>query len=99
MRSCLAYVRSSDALRLTEMLQKALYGLPFLGQGLLISLQASLIVVAASLWLGVLLGMGLTYGPRLIAFPIRGFSDVIRGIPILVLMFFVFYGLPIAIGG
>jgi polar amino acid transport system permease protein len=81
------------------MLQKALYGLPFLGQGLLVSLQASLIVVAASLYLGVLLGMALTYGPRLIAFPIRGFSDVIRGIPILVLMFFVFYGLPIAIGG
>jgi polar amino acid transport system permease protein len=80
------------------MLQKALYGLPFLWQGLLVSLHASLIVVAASLGIGVVLGMAITYGPKLVALPIRGFSDIIRGIPILVLMFFVFYGLPIAVG-
>jgi polar amino acid transport system permease protein len=80
------------------MLQKALYGLPFLWQGLLVSLQASLMVVSASLSLGVLLGMATTYGPKAVALPIRAFSDIIRGIPILVLMFFVFYGLPIAVG-
>lgn len=82
-----------------DMLEKALYGLPFLWQGLLISLEAAVIVVVISLALGVVLGIAITYGPRLLAWPIRAFSDIIRGIPILVLMFFVFYGLPVATGG
>jgi len=80
------------------MLQKALYGLPFLWQGLLVTLQAAAIVVAISLVLGVLLGMVVVYGPKVASYPIRWFSDIVRGIPILVLIFFVFYGLPIAIG-
>jgi polar amino acid transport system permease protein len=80
------------------MLQKALYGLPFLWQGLLITLEAATIVVIISLVIGVTLGTIVVYGPRLTALPIRGFSDIIRGIPILVLIFFVFYGLPLAIG-
>jgi polar amino acid transport system permease protein len=82
-----------------DMLEKALYGLPFLWQGLLISLEAAVIVVVISLALGVVLGIAITYGPRLLAWPVRAFSDIIRGIPILVLMFFVFYGLPVATGG
>jgi polar amino acid transport system permease protein len=80
------------------MLQKALYGLPFLWQGLLISLEAAAIVVVVSLIFGVLLGTIVVYGPRLAGPPIRWFSDIVRGIPLLVLIFFVFYGLPLAIG-
>jgi len=82
-----------------DMLDKALYGLPFLWQGLLVSLRAAAIVVAISLFVGVLFGIAITYGPRLLAWPIRAFSDIIRGIPILVLIFVIFYGLPVAIGG
>lgn len=80
------------------MLQKALYGLPFLWQGLMITLEAAAIAVVISLVLGVILGTIAVYGPRLTALPIRWFSDIVRGIPILVLIFFVFYGLPLAIG-
>jgi polar amino acid transport system permease protein len=80
------------------MLQKALYGLPFLWQGLLVTLGAAAIVVAISLVIGVLLGTIAVFGPRAASYPIRWFSDIIRGIPILVLIFFVFYGLPVAIG-
>ena len=70
--------------------------LPFLLQGLLMTLVVSLITVALSLVIGVLLGVGLVYGPAPLRWPIRGFSDIMRGIPILVLMFFVYYGLPVA---
>ncbi len=80
------------------MLQKMLYGLPFLWQGLLVTLGTAAIVVAISLVVGVALGAVVVYGPKAAAYPIRWFSDIIRGIPILVLIFFVFYGLPIAIG-
>ncbi|MCW3475277.1 amino acid ABC transporter permease [Limobrevibacterium gyesilva] len=68
--------------------------LPFLWQGLLVTLQVSATVVVVALVLGVTLGVGLTYGPRWIAWPIRLFSDIIRGLPLLVLIFFVYYALP-----
>ena len=40
------------------------------------------------------MGVGLTYGPVWLYWPIRLYSDLIRGIPVLVLIFFVYYGLP-----
>lgn len=70
------------------------YSLPFLGQGLLVTLEVSALVVALSLGFGLVMGVGITYGPLLIAWPVRGFSDLIRGIPVLVLIFFVYYGMP-----
>lgn len=70
------------------------YALPFLGQGLLITLWVSALVVIFSLVSGVILGVGLVYGPRPIQWIVRLFSDCIRGIPILVLIFVVYYGFP-----
>jgi polar amino acid transport system permease protein len=71
-----------------------LTSLPFLLQGLLVTLRVSIVVVAIALVLGVVLGIGLTYGPRVIAWPIRLYSDVVRGLPLLVLIFALYYGLP-----
>jgi polar amino acid transport system permease protein len=69
--------------------------LPYLWQGLLVTLRVSAIVVAVALVIGVGLGVGLSYGPRLIAWPIRLFSDFVRGLPLLVLIFAIFYMLPL----
>ncbi|MBV9812519.1 MAG: amino acid ABC transporter permease [Acetobacteraceae bacterium] len=71
-----------------------LASLPFLLQGLLTTLRVSAIVVVIALAGGVFLGIGLTYGPRLVAWPIRLYSDVVRGLPLLVLIFALYYGLP-----
>ncbi|MGK9085895.1 amino acid ABC transporter permease [Brucella intermedia] len=71
-----------------------LYALPFLGKGLAITLLVSVLVVLFSLISGVILGIGLIYGPRPLQWLIRLFSDCIRGIPILVLIFVVYYGFP-----
>ena len=38
--------------------------------------------------------MVLVYGPLPLRWLIRGYSDIIRGIPVLVLIFLVYYGLP-----
>jgi polar amino acid transport system permease protein len=72
----------------------AIESLPFLWDGLLVTLQVSFLVVAISLVIGVVMGVGIVYGPRLLYWPIRLYSDLIRGIPVLVLIFFVYYGLP-----
>jgi polar amino acid transport system permease protein len=72
-----------------------LNSLPFLWQGLLVTLEVSAIVVAIALVCGVLLGVGISFGPRWIGWPIRIYSDVIRGLPLLVLIFSVYYMLPL----
>jgi len=72
------------------------YAIPFLLAGLATTLVVSLLTVVLSLAIGGVLGIGLVYGPAPLRFLVRAFSDIVRGIPILVLIFFVFYGLPIA---
>ena len=69
--------------------------LPFLWQGLLVTLHVSALVVVIALGCGVLLGLGLGFGPRWTAWPIRIYSDVIRGLPLLVLIFSIYYMLPL----
>ena len=73
----------------------ALQSLPFLWQGLLITLEVSALVVFFSLIAGIVLGVGIVYGPWWLYWPIRIYSDFFRGIPLLVLIFFMYYGLPL----
>ena len=58
----------------------AIESLPFLWQGLLVTLEVSFLVVAISLVIGLVMGVGLTYGPRWVAWPVRAYSDLIRGV-------------------
>ena len=77
-------------------MEVALKSLPFLWQGLLVTLEVSAIVVAAALVCGVVMGVGLSYGPRWLYWPLRLYSDCLRGIPLIVLIFFVYYALPLS---
>ncbi|HEV8677027.1 MAG TPA: amino acid ABC transporter permease [Methylomirabilota bacterium] len=72
----------------------AIRSLPFLWEGLLVTLHVSALVVALSLVAGIVLGLALVFGPRWLYWPIRVYADFLRGIPLLVLIFFVYYGLP-----
>ncbi|MDH3582552.1 MAG: amino acid ABC transporter permease, partial [Hyphomicrobiales bacterium] len=58
------------------------------------TLQVTSIVVLISLVIGVVMGVALTYGSAWLRWPVRIYSDFIRGIPVLVLIFFSYYGLP-----
>jgi polar amino acid transport system permease protein len=77
-------------------MQAAINSLPFLMAGLWTTLQVTAIVVAISLVIGVAMGVALTYASPWLRWPIRIYTDFIRGIPILVLIFFAYYGLPAA---
>ena len=77
-----------------ELIDAIVYALPYLMGGLGTTLLVSLIVVALSLVVGVVLGVGLIYGPLPLRWLIRLVTDCVRGIPILVLIFAVYYGLP-----
>jgi polar amino acid transport system permease protein len=78
------------------MIAVMLQSLPFLWQGLLVTLEISVMVVVVSLVAGVSFGVGLCYGPRWVGWPIRFYSDIVRGLPLLTLIFTIYYGLPVA---
>lgn len=67
---------------------------PSLLRGLQVTFEVSVLSVALSLAAGVLFGVVLAYGPLLLRLPIRAAVDVVRGIPVLVLIFFVYYVFP-----
>jgi polar amino acid transport system permease protein len=79
---------------MADMIDAIIYAIPYLMNGLGMTLLVSMIVVVLSLIVGVILGVGLIYGPLPLRWLIRILTDCIRGIPILVLIFGVYYGLP-----
>ena len=72
--------------------------LPLLGQALLVTIELNLASVALALALGTLMGIGRVYGGRWVDRGLGFVIDVVRSIPILVIMVWVFFGLPLLLG-
>jgi polar amino acid transport system substrate-binding protein len=68
--------------------------LPLLLQGALVTLEISALSMAIAIGLGLLLAVLRVFGPGLMAWPVIGFIEVIRGTPLLIQLFIIFYGLP-----
>jgi len=62
--------------------------------GLKLTLKLSIVIIALSTLVGTFVGIGLVYGNWLVRSVLRLYVDIIRGIPLLVLIFLIFYGLP-----
>jgi polar amino acid transport system permease protein len=63
--------------------------------GALVTIELALAVILLGTVIGLLGGLGLAYGRWFLRWPIRLFVDLLRGIPVLVLILFTFYGLAI----
>lgn len=63
--------------------------------GLGITIASSILIILIGTVLGLLTGVALYYGPRPVRWAIRVVVDVIRGTPVLVILFFCFYGLSL----
>jgi len=68
---------------------------PALLRGLAVTLELSAVVILLGSTIGYLGGLSLEYGPKPLWAAVRVYVDTLRGIPVLVLLFAVFYGLPI----
>src|SRR5207237_558792 len=68
--------------------------LPLLLQGALVTLEISVASMAIAIGLGLLMAVVRVFAPRAFALPIVGFIEVIRGTPLLIQLFIIFYGLP-----
>ena len=76
--------------------------LPLLWQGVVVTVQISVLVIAAGSIIGMFGGLGLLYGPLWLRALLRGYVDLIRGLPLLVTIFIIFYvppALDIEVGG
>jgi polar amino acid transport system permease protein len=76
----------------------ALYSLPFLLKGTVVTLWVSAIVASCSLLLGVLLGTLVCYGPTPVRWTITFYCDLIRGIPVPPFIMMMYYGVPLLLG-
>jgi polar amino acid transport system permease protein len=65
-----------------------------IAKGLWLTLELTAVVVLLSSIVGLLVGVGLLYGNLAVRTLCRIYVDVIRGMPLLVLIFLIFYGLP-----
>ena len=62
--------------------------------GLQNTLQLSALIIVIGTIIGLFGGLGLLYGPAPVRAIMRGYVDIVRGTPLLVLIFLIFYGLP-----
>jgi polar amino acid transport system substrate-binding protein len=71
----------------------ARYGTPLLesaGMTVLLSVLSFPLAIA----LGILIALGRLYGPRLVAWPLTAYVEVLRGTPLMLQLFVIFYVLP-----
>jgi polar amino acid transport system permease protein len=83
-------------------MQTVLDNAHLIARGLSNTLQLSALIIAFGTAIGLLGGLGLLYGPLPVRAFLRGYVDIVRGTPLLVIFFLIFYGLPplgIAISG
>ena len=66
-------------------------GWRLMGPGLVMTLLVSVSVMALGLGVGLLGGLALLFGPRLLSLVVRGYVDFVRGTPLLVLIFLIFH--------
>ncbi len=64
-------------------------------QGFLTTLEISALVIVIGLAAGMIGGLLLVYGPKPVRLLMRLYVDVLRGIPVLVLILFSYYGLAL----
>jgi polar amino acid transport system substrate-binding protein len=95
------YLDYLDAIRTQRTFQERLAQywkyLPLLLEGALVTVEISAASMAIAIGLGLFMAVLRVFGPRAVSWLVIGFIEVIRGTPLLIQLFMIFYGLP-AIG-
>jgi polar amino acid transport system substrate-binding protein len=68
--------------------------LPLLVRGAWTTVELTVASMAFAIALGLLLAVLRVFGPRFVVWPVVAFIEVIRGTPLLIQLFMIFYGLP-----
>ena len=68
--------------------------LPLLAKGALVTLELSIMAMSLAVCLGLTIALARLYGPRLLRAVAIAYIELIRGTPLLIQLFLIFYGLP-----
>ena len=71
------------------------YAAPLLAHGIVMTLQVSAVAAALALVLGIAAGLGSLSGSRLLRGLVQFYVEFIRGTPLLIQIFLVFFALPV----
>jgi polar amino acid transport system permease protein len=80
---------------LASVINSILINMPLILKGLAVTLAISALVLIIGTIIGICAGLALLYGKRVVQVLVRLYVDTLRGIPLLVLIFAIFYGLPV----
>ncbi len=72
--------------------------LPFLLRGVVVTIYVSLAAIVVGTVLGLLLALARLSGIPLLSTPCRALVDIVRGVPALVLLIYIYYGISIFVG-
>ena len=78
----------------SEQLQQYLSFVPLLLRGALVTLEISIAAMAVAVSFGLMLAVVRVFGSRWLSWPAGAFIEVVRGTPLLIQLFIIFYGLP-----
>ncbi len=67
---------------------------PLFAKGTWLTVEISVLSMALATVLGLIFALGRLYGPRWLASCVVGYVEFMRGTPLLVQLFFIYYGLP-----
>src|SRR4051794_3266586 len=71
------------------------YAIPLLAHGVVMTLKVSAVAAVLGLAIGLLLGLASLSRIRPLEWAVRGYVDFIRGTPLLIQIFLVFFALPV----
>lgn len=83
-------------LTLGKRLERYKEALPKFGRGAVITMQVSITAMLLAISLGLLLALARVFSPKPLAALATVYIEFIRGTPVLIQLFFIFYGLPSA---
>jgi polar amino acid transport system substrate-binding protein len=89
------YLRAVQTQRtFKERLEQYVSFLPLLLRGAAMTVALSIAAMALAVSLGLLLAVARAFGSRIVVWPVIAFIEIIRGTPLLIQLFIIFYGLP-----
>ncbi|WP_448807713.1 ABC transporter substrate-binding protein/permease [Aminobacterium mobile] len=79
---------------LQERIERYISFLPILAKAAVITMKVSILAMVLAILLGLFLAMTKIFGPPFFSHLAIGYIEAIRGTPVLIQLFFIFYGLP-----
>ncbi len=79
---------------LIERLERYIAVMPLFGQATLVTLSLSVISMLLAIFLGIILAILKIFAPKSISFIATSIIEIIRGTPLLIQLFIIFYALP-----